>query len=67
MKRDRWESLDPPDLREYQETLADQAKVVRRDPRDLQARKVDQVYPDPLDCLDFREREDFLASLECLD
>ena len=66
MKRDHWESPGPLDLREYQETLADQVKVVRRDLRDLQAHKVDQVYPDPLDYLDFPEREDFLAFLECL-
>ena len=67
MRRDRWESPDLPDLREYQETLADQAKVVKRDLQDLQARKVDQVFLGPLDYLDFRERGDFPASLECLD
>ena len=67
MRRDRWESLARPDLQESQETLADREKVVRRDLRGLQARKVDQVYPDPLDYQDFLERGDFLASLECLD
>ena len=67
VKPDRLESLDLLVLREYQETLADQAKVVRRGLRDLQDHKADQVYPDPLDYQDFLERGDFLASLECPD
>lgn len=67
VRRDRWESLARLDLQESQETLADREKVVRRDLRGLQARKVDQVYPDPLDYLDFLERGDFLAFQECPD
>ena len=67
MRRDRWESLARLDLQEYQETLADLEKVARRDLRGLQARKVGQVYPDPLDYLGFLERGDFLASQECPD
>lgn len=67
VKRDRWENLVRLDLQEFQETLADLEKVARRDLQDLQARKVAQVYPDPLDYLDFPERGDFLASQECPD
>ena len=67
VRLDPWESLDPLDLQEYLETPADLVRVARRDLRDLPALKADQVYPDPLDYLDFPEREDFLAFLECLD
>ena len=67
MRRDRWESPDLPDLRGYLETRGDLARVVRRDPPDLRARKVDPVSRDPLGYLDFLVSGDFPASLECLD
>ena len=66
VRPDPWENLDPLDHREYQETPADLVRVARRDLRDLLALKEDLAYPDPLDYLDFLEREDFLAFLECL-
>ena len=67
MRRDRWESPDLLDLREYQGTPAGQARVARRDPPVPRAHKADLVSPGPLDYLDFLVREDFPASLECLD
>ena len=67
MRLDRWESPDLRDLREYQETPADLARVVRRDPQVPRAHKADLVSPDHLDYPDFLVREDFPASLECLD
>ena len=67
MRRDHWESPDLPDLQGYLETRADLARVVRRDPPDLRARKVDPVSRDLLGYLDFLVSGDFPASLGCLD
>ena len=67
MRRDRWESPDLQDLREYQETPGGQERVVRRDPQVPRAHKADLVSPGPRDYLDFLVREDFPASLACLD